>query len=69
MDMEQAAKSLKRTLDLPPSAATVLIWRSEQFSGLKVWIDDAYAGMLPEIPDAFEGFAVCVERRPSIIAH
>lgn len=69
MDMEHAAQSLQRSLDLPQSAVTVLIWNSELFSGLKVWIEDAYQGRIPEIPDAYEGYAVHVERRPSIFAH
>lgn len=69
MDMEQAAEKLRRRLALPPSIATILIWRSAQFSGLKVWIDRGYHGELPEIPTAFGGYDVKVEPRPEITAH
>jgi len=68
MDMQQAASNLQRGIGLPPSVATVLIWNSDSFQGLKVWIDAAYRGKLPDIPAAYGGYTVLVERRPEIFA-
>jgi len=68
MDMQQAARDLQRGLGLPLSVATVMIWQSPAFTGLKVWIDGSYSGWVPAIPARYEGFAVKVERRPRICA-
>jgi hypothetical protein len=69
MNMQEAAKQLQQSIGLPPSVAAVLIWRSDKFSGLKVWIDADYNGSLSGIPTAYAGYDVEVERRPSIVSH
>ena len=67
MSLQTAAAHLLNKIDLPPGAANVFPLSSPEGKRLIVWIDVQYLPKVRDIPKSFEGYAVNVEQRPSVL--